>query len=101
MEVYNDQGNTVNDVDSVLNKWKCDFESLYKGYDSSEFDQEFYDYALHETARLESLYNENNDDSFNNPITIDEVRKVLGKTSNHKSVGIGKVYCPVLNLTEF
>ncbi len=41
-------------IQTVLNTWKSEFNELYKGYENSEFDTNFYEYAQAEQVRLES-----------------------------------------------
>ncbi len=45
MEVYDDNGIVLSDHRSVLNRWVGDYKELYKGYDTNEFDSDFYEYA--------------------------------------------------------
>lgn len=88
MEVYDNSGNITNNTKTVLNTWKDGFKDLYEGYDNNEFDTVFYDYAMSEKARLESLHTDYTEGEFNHPITLEEVSKVLTKMKNNKAVGI-------------
>ena len=96
MEVYDDNGNILVDTAEVLQKWKIEFEGLYKGYEKSNFDENAYNAAMQEKAHLENVYNNINDDSFNVDITYGEVAKVLNKAKYRKAIGIDNLPYEVL-----
>ncbi len=72
----------------MLNTWKSEFNELYKVYENSEFDTNFYVYAQAERVRLESTCINMNEGNINQIISIEEVCKVLNKMRYNKAVGI-------------
>ncbi len=38
-------------IQTLLNTWKSEFNELYEGYENSEFDAKFYEYAQAERVR--------------------------------------------------
>ncbi len=48
MQIYNDEGNIIVEIDEVMAKWKFDFNTLFQGYDTNEFNPQFYNYILNE-----------------------------------------------------
>ena len=67
------------------------FSDLYKGYDRNDFDNEFYQRLLTETAQLEAASsNESNvaNDWYNRNIEYEEVKKVINKAKLRKAVSI-------------
>ena len=56
MQVYNDAGNIVSDSDSVMKKWRSEFENLYnKPADiDDQFDDSFYEYVRSKQEVIEN-----------------------------------------------
>ncbi len=46
MQVYDDEGNITGEIDEVMAKWKFDFNNLFQGYDSNEFNPQFNNYIF-------------------------------------------------------
>ncbi len=97
-EVYDNDGNVQCDLDTVLQKWKNDFENLYKT-DSTSFDNHFYDEikALLRTAESnmnDPLYVSNV--ILNRNISFDEVSNVVDRLKNNKAPGIDRIPNEVL-----
>ena len=97
-EVYDCDGNVKSDLDTVLQKWKDDFENLYKT-DSTSFDNQFYDEikSLLRTAESnmnDPLYVPNA--ILNRNISIEEVNSVVDRLKNNKAPGIDKIPNEVL-----
>ena len=97
-EVYDDDGNIITDIDSVLSKWKRDYENLYKS-DQNLFDNDFYNNILQLLSNAENrmndpLYTPNYE--LNKNITAQEVNFVVDKLKNNKSPGIDKIPNEVL-----
>ena len=91
IETYDDLGNVITDQEQVLHTWSKQFSDLYKGYDRNDFDNEFYQRLLTETAQLEAASsNESNvaNDWYNRNIEYEEVKKVINKAKLRKAVGI-------------
>jgi hypothetical protein len=100
LEVYDDNGNIISDEEFVFNKWTNEFGKLYNFNENSvEFDNEFYENILREKSFLESnmldpLFEGNR--VLNVTITLSEVKRVVNKSKNGKSVGIDKIPYEVL-----
>ncbi len=92
-EVYDENGEITSDLETVLNKWKTDFDNLYKT-DSKTFDNNFYNEIK---ALLRNSENSMNDPLYvsnaflNRNISIDEVSKVVDRLKNNKAPGIDKI----------
>ncbi len=100
-EVYDDEGNIRTDIDSVLSKWKSDYEKLYKS-DGTQFDSTFYNQILQllkntENRMSDPLYTPNK--TLNKNISADEINYILDKLKNNKSPGIDKIPNEVLKTT--
>ncbi|CAC5366261.1 unnamed protein product [Mytilus coruscus] len=55
-EVVDDNGNITRSEQEVLERWSCDFENLYNGMSSDEFDSEHYIQAkVHKTILEENM----------------------------------------------
>ena len=97
-EVYDSDGNVVTDINSVLSKWKSDYENLYKS-DASLFDNDFYNQIVQLLNNVESRMNDplyTSNYELNKNITADEVNFVIDKLKNNKSPGIDKIPNEVL-----
>ena len=97
-EVYDDEGNIVYDRNSVLEKWKKDFENLYKS-DVNQFDNDFYKEIISllriaEDKMSDPLYIDNH--VLNKNITMNEVEFVIDRLKNRKAPGIDKIPNEVL-----
>ncbi len=97
-EVYNEDGDIITDFNFVLNKWKEDYEKLYKPT-CDTFDNNFYSDVLEllriaEDRMADPLYIENPD--LNGNITKQEVDIVVNGLKNRKAVGIDKIPNEVL-----
>ena len=86
MEVYDENGSIRSDINSVLGKWKTDYDNLYNGCTSDNYDKKFYE---------DSMRNLNNREAngyiisgLNHDITEDEVRRVIFNSKNRKATGI-------------
>ena len=83
-------GNHTFEIDTVMKKWKDDFENLYNKPNNDDYDHYFYENVLKQKHILEqSPYFDFNisDDPLNKPIMYDEVEKVIKKLQKKKSVG--------------
>ena len=78
-------GNIITNEKSVMEKWRTDFEKLYK-VDTTEFNDVFKANKLLEATSLAQLATINLDLSC--CITYQEVSKAVGKSRENKSVGI-------------
>ena len=97
-EVYDNEGNVVTDLDSVLLKWKQEYEKLYKS-DASLFDNDFYNQILQLLSNAENRMNDPlyiPNIELNKNITAAEVNFVIDKLKNNKSPGIDKIPNEVL-----
>ncbi len=100
-EVYDDDGNIKTDIDSVLTKWKTEYEKLYKT-DPTQFNTEFYSQIMELLRNAENrmddpLYTPNS--TLNRNISADEINFVVNKLKNNKSPGIDKIPNEVLKST--
>ncbi len=97
-EVYDDEGNIISDLKSVLSKWKTEYENLYKT-DNNQFDNDFYKQILDllrvaENRMNDPLYIPNH--SLNKNISADEINFIIDKLKNNKTPGIDKIPNEVL-----
>ena len=76
-------GEIFTDDQSVLNKWRDDFESLYK-FSSDEFIDEFKAAQINMSSTESLACNE----AFNCEISIEEVQKAVDKSKSKKAVGV-------------
>ncbi len=72
-------------------KWKFDFNNLFQGYDTNEFNPQFYYYILNEKERLEAEGNNENTDIFNSVLSLNEIHKIIDRAKNNKSVGVDNI----------
>ena len=92
MAVYNEDGTVNYNERDVLDKWRNEFHTLYNNEAApGVFDDEFYSNIMHEKGRLESENIASGD-----PISLHEVRKVVGKAKNKKAVGLDNIPNEVL-----
>ncbi len=85
-------------IDSVLFKWKTDYENLYKT-DDSQFDNNFYREILELLRNAENRMNDPlyiPNATLNKNIGADEVDFILNKLKNNKAPGIDKIPNEVL-----
>ncbi|VDI61569.1 Hypothetical predicted protein, partial [Mytilus galloprovincialis] len=100
MEVYGEDGTILTDDETILNKWKTEFQNIYNTDNAaSNFDDEFYrQVSTHKSSledkMLDPLYNANQDR--NTTITIENIRRLVYKTKNGKSCGIDSIPYEVL-----
>ena len=97
-EVYDDENNIVHDLDFVLDKWKSEYEKLYKS-DNRTFDNTFYNDVIEllrmaENRMADPLYVENPE--LNGNITRKEIDSIIGGLKNKKAAGIDKIPSEVL-----
>jgi hypothetical protein len=92
IETYDDLGNVITEQEQVLHTWSKQFHELYKGYNKNDFDENFYETLLNETAEMEAsseVYDENeNNEWFNRSIDYEEVKKVVDRAKLAKASGI-------------
>ncbi len=108
MEVYDKDGNIVNNVDQVLDKWKDDFSSLFKGKDT--FDAQFLQTVKERVMKYESerddiVRNHGNGNidvnTMNRDITVEEIKIAVCKLKQGKAVGIDLIPTEVLKCNPF
>ncbi len=97
-EVYDQDGNIKCDIESVLSKWKSEFENLYKS-ESDSFDNVFYEeikllLQTRECNMSDPLYVSNA--FLNRNITLEEVSNVVDRLKNNKAPGIDLIPNEVL-----
>ena len=95
MQVYDDAGHIVSDSDSVMKKWRSEFENLYnKPADmNDQFDDSFYEYVR---SRLEVIENELQicnavNVELDQDFTISEIKKLCAKLKTGKSTGPDRI----------
>ena len=87
MRVYSPEGEILSDKPEVLKKWKDEFWSLYNANNEINFDNQFYEEILLEKCNLENLENPNENNSLNSCPSENELRRLIRKLKNRKSVG--------------
>ena len=86
-EVYDDNKVVITDRNQVLNKWKSDYEKLYKApVEADCFDDQHFERCIEEISTLETSINIL--PGLNHAIEIEEVRKSIHSSKNKKSVGL-------------
>ena len=95
MEIPINEDHVTTDIDQVLNRWKCDFENLYNGTTSNDFDDIFLENVKKLKHEFESQnpvsYTFENDNPLNQPISLGEVRKAIFKSKNNKAFGVDHI----------
>ncbi len=97
-EIYDQNGDLVTDIDAVLNKWKTEYEKLYKPTNEN-FDEDFYREMLDllrtaENRMKDPLYVPNQ--YLNKNISADEVNSTIDKLKNKKAPGLDNIPNEVL-----
>ena len=95
MQVYEDAGQIISDSDSVMKKWRSEFENLYnKPADmNDQFDDSFYEYVK---SRLEVIENELQicnavNVELDQDFTISEIKQICAKLKTGKSTGPDRI----------
>jgi hypothetical protein len=104
MEVILDDGTKTSDREEVLNKWKCDYENLYKITENNTYDERFLQRAKDHLAQYDAEIktidtertNYNDSNILNSPITHDEVTKSIFRAKLCKASGIDEIPAEVL-----
>jgi len=98
VEIVDDLGNCNRDENAVFERWRSDFEKLYNGGDSDEFDSEFYTSAKTHKSELENRLGEQTFDSegLNRDISMVEVTRVVMKAKSRSSSGFDDIPYSVL-----
>lgn len=101
LEVYNQDGDVCNDVDTVLRKWKSEYSNLLINNGDPEFDEQFYRQCIVDKDVLE--FNMSKEDYLSNivlnrTIEMSELIKVLSKVKSGKAMGIDKIPNEVLKV---
>ncbi|VDI50202.1 Hypothetical predicted protein [Mytilus galloprovincialis] len=94
MEIINENGYPVRTESDVLKKWRLDFQNLYNGSNSDEFNKEHYDQAIIHKQLLKQnmedpLYSQN--DQINNNITIEEITEIVMHSRNRSACGYDQI----------
>ena len=89
-EVVDDDGNVSSDPEIVLNRWRSDYEALYKGTASDEFDQAHLDSVQKQLRAMEADANIPAADAtlLNMPISLQEVEAAVQRAKLRKACGI-------------
>ena len=95
MQVYNDAGHIVSDSDSVMKKWRSEFENLYnKPADiDDQFDDSFYEYVRSKQEVIENKLQIDNavNGGFDQVFTISEIKKLCAELKTGKSTGPDRI----------
>ena len=95
----------VSNLDTVLDKWKCDFQSLLNNPDDNVHNTVEYNGFTHNILHQKSVreeemehndYEENPE--LNRPLSFDEIEKMVMKLKNDKAAGIDSIPNEVLKL---
>ena len=90
-------GQYTTNREQVLGKWKHDFEALYNQSDNAHFDNEFYNsilidkQGLEEQASVPDRLNEQDMIYMNEPISMNEVMRVIQNVKMKKAVGFDSI----------
>ena len=93
MEVYDSENSEkIHDTESVLNAWRCDFETLYNIPESEHvnFDADFYDNIMSniQNIKISELHNTGaNNADYNQAFTMNELDKVCHHLKIAKAIG--------------
>ncbi|CAG2228057.1 unnamed protein product [Mytilus edulis] len=95
-QIRSETGEIISDIDSVLEKWKIDYEKLYNSADmNGSYDDEFLKDIKNKLQNRNNLVNDNNIDTteLNRAIERDEVREAVfrakqGSASNASNIAI-------------
>ena len=85
METIDENGAIVTDETLVLNRWKNDFEKLYRNENDNAFDSHFQNEALSnktvlEDNMLDPLYESNSE--LNQNISLQEIQRIIMNAKN-------------------
>ena len=99
MEVYNDNGDTVSDIDQVLHQWKSDFCDLFST--SFNTDNAFGDSIGDTLTEIERNFNDQPEENpdlsdLNADISLPEIQKLILKAKNNKATGIDGIPYEIL-----
>jgi hypothetical protein len=99
MEVLDNEGNVSLNEQTILERWRVDFENLYNGSGNKEFDNDHYNQAIsdkniRERIMEEQLYQCN--DEINHDISIQEVTDTVMRAKNKSASGFDGIPYSVL-----
>ncbi len=98
-KVYNDAGQLVSDIDTVLNTWKTSFHGLLNRPESVDFDDDFYNECMQQKIEMEQDDHDINPD-LNAPITLAEIQSFVRKLKKQKATGIDRIPNEVLKRND-
>ena len=97
--VYDDNNSLCSNPDTVLGKWKSEFEKLYSKTNAT-FDENYQNMLYHKYL-LENLNDPDNyNELLNRNISYDEIEKVINGASLKKACGFDGIYNEVLKSNE-
>ena len=96
-ECFSDDGTLIYDVDKVLEKWKSEFQNLYSPPldHLTQKEVEFKQKIKRENEEFENLPSDNSS-VINEPLVIEEIRKVVQKSKLQKAAGIDGIVYDIL-----
>ncbi|VDI35540.1 Hypothetical predicted protein [Mytilus galloprovincialis] len=94
IEIVDESGNIETDEQLVLDKWRIDFENLYTGSNSDEFDYEHYRTVMSHKYLLETnmedpLFIQN--EYLNRNITLDEIHDIVMHSKSKSASGFDEI----------
>lgn len=101
LKVYDENGIVNTDIEFVLNKWKQDFDTLYKCPSNidSDFNDDFFKEIKSQKNRWEAQMEEPDyecNPELNNPLSFDEIERMVNRLKQRKSTGIDEIPNEVL-----
>ncbi|CAG2234439.1 unnamed protein product [Mytilus edulis] len=98
-QIRSETGEIISDIDSVLEKWKIDYEKLYNSADmNGSYDDEFLKDIKNKLQNRNNLVNDNNIDTteLNRAIERDEVREAVFRAKQvHNLLGDLSDHCQI------
>ena len=99
MEVLDDEGNVIANDREILERWRVDFENLYNGCGSTEFDNVHYnetksDKDIRERRMEEESYQCN--EEINYDVSFQEISDIVMRAKSNSACGIDEIPYSVL-----
>ena len=99
IEIIDENGTPIRNEHEVLNRWKSDFEKLYNGTDTGNFDDIHYRQCLNHKEMIERrnedpLYTPNA--LMNRNISIEEISSIIMKAKSGSAQGFDRIPYDVL-----
>ncbi len=91
LETVLEDGQVIRDIEEVLEKWKCDYEQLFSNVVRETFDEVCFenikDQNSEEEAKMNDHVSPQVDSLMNEPVSQQEVTKVITLAKSNKAAG--------------